>query len=28
LLQETMAIVHDRAKLRLQDRLTRGAVAL
>lgn len=28
LLQETMAIVHDRAKLRLQDKLTHGAVAL
>ncbi|HVS51305.1 MAG TPA: HDOD domain-containing protein [Opitutaceae bacterium] len=28
LLQETMTIVHDRAKLRLQDRLTRGAVAM
>lgn len=28
LLQETMAIVHERAKLRLQDRLTHGAVAV
>lgn len=28
LLQETMAIVHDRAKQRLQNRLTHGAVAL
>lgn len=28
LLQETMAIVHERAKTRLQDRLTHGAVAL
>lgn len=27
LLQESMAIVHDRAKLRLQDKLTHGAVA-
>lgn len=28
LLQETMAIVHERAKTRLQDKLTHGAVAL
>lgn len=28
LLQETMSIVHDRAKLRLQDKLTHGVVAL
>jgi HD-like signal output (HDOD) protein len=28
LLQETMAIVHERAKLRLKDKLTHGAVAL
>lgn len=28
LLQETMAIVHERAKLRLQDKLTHGAVAM
>ena len=28
LLQETMAIVHDRAKTRLQDKLTHGAVTL
>jgi hypothetical protein len=28
LLQETMSIVHERAKLRLQDKLTHGAVAL
>lgn len=28
LLQETMAIVHDRAKLRLQDKLTHGAVTV
>ncbi len=28
LLQETMTIVHDRAKSRLQDKLTHGAVAL
>jgi HD-like signal output (HDOD) protein len=28
LLQETMAIVHDRAKQRLQDKLTHGAVSL
>lgn len=28
LLQETMAIVHDRAKTRLQDKLTHGAVKL
>lgn len=28
LLQETLAIVHDRAKTRLQDKLTHGAVAL
>ncbi|MES2695416.1 MAG: HDOD domain-containing protein [Verrucomicrobiota bacterium] len=28
LLQETMTIVHDRAKLRLQDKLTHGALAL
>jgi HD-like signal output (HDOD) protein len=28
LLQETMAIVHERAKSRLQDKLTHGAVAL
>ncbi len=28
LLQETMAIVHDRAKLRLQDKLTHGVVSL
>ena len=28
LLQETMAIVHDRAKLRLQDKLTHGTLAL
>jgi HD-like signal output (HDOD) protein len=28
LLQETMAIVHDRAKTRLQDKLTHGAVAM
>ena len=28
LLQETMGIVHERAKLRLQDKLTHGAVAL
>jgi hypothetical protein len=27
LLQETMAIVHDRAKQRLQHKLTHGAVA-
>ena len=28
LLQETMAIVHERAKARLQDKLTQGAVAM
>lgn len=28
LLQETMAIVHERAKLRLRDRLTHGAITL
>ena len=28
LLQETMTIVHDRARMRLQDKLTHGAVAL
>jgi HD-like signal output (HDOD) protein len=28
LLQETMAIVHDRAKVRLQDKLTHGPVAM
>ena len=28
LLQETMAIVHDRAKSRLQDKLTHGAMAM
>jgi len=28
LLQETMAVVHDRAKMRLQDKLTHGAVLM
>jgi len=28
LLQETMAVVHDRAKMRLQDKLTHGAVLI